>query len=95
MNNFLMSVGCTRLRWRDPAPEKAQAAASKQPEKATEVQLMEMAFRMGERAGSQSTASASLAPLPAPPPRPQFPLLALEDAPRQPRHQDFRTVNAV
>lgn len=95
MNNFLMSVGCTRLRWRDPVPEKAEAASSKQPEKATEVPLMEMAFRMGERAGSQSTASASLAPLPAPPPRPKFPLLALEDAPRQPGDQDFRTVNAV
>ena len=75
MTDLLMAVGTTVMRWRGEQPKQ-----SHQSEETTRhMQMMEFAFRMGQQAntGSSSSTPGSSTTKPRP-------MLALEDAKREP-----------
>jgi hypothetical protein len=75
MPDLLMAVGTTKMRWRGQQPNQSQETA----ETTRQMQMMEFAFRMGQQANTGSSSSTPGCSKIAP-----RPLLALEDAPREP-----------
>ena len=69
MDDLLIAVGDTKLRWRQ------EASPAETTPTTPEMKMLELAFRMGQSTAGASTASASSRV--AEPAQPAFPLLAI------------------
>ena len=76
MDDLLMAVGATSMRWRGP---KDEPKVTKEPENC-QLKLVELAFRMGQSSAAGSTGSAT----PVDNLKPSFPALPVAATPVPP-----------